>query len=111
MTDEFWTDEQIYKAARDEWTGVLLQLWEAYGKQPDPKQFKVYVKQLSGVPLGVLEDVIATLLREHKFNSVPTLGEIWDVIKKSTGNSDTVQVQTSPWLFRFVGENEPFEVV
>ena len=111
MTDEFWTDEQIYKAARDEWTGVLLQLWSAYGKQPDPKQFKVYVKQLSGVPLAVLEDVIATLLREHKFNSVPTLGEIWDVIKKSTGNSDTVQVQTAPWLFRFVGENEPLEVV
>ena len=100
----FWSDEKIYQAAKAEWTGVLLQLWEAYGKQPDPKQLKVYVKQLGSVPMQTLEETVAILLREHKFNSVPTLAEIWAVIRKLNGDQDTVTVQTRPWLYTFTEE-------
>lgn len=98
---EFWTDQQIYNAALKEWTGVLLQLWEAYNKTPDPKQLKVYIKQLSDVPLGVLEDIVADLLRNHKYNSVPTLGEIWEAINTRHGSLEQINAKESDWLYQF----------
>lgn len=111
MTNEFWSDEKIYQAAKAEWVGVLLQLWEAYGKQPDPKQLQVYIKQLGDVPMAILEDAVALLLKEHKFNSVPTLAEIWDAIKRNNGGSDDLQVQTKPWVWRLMGEGNMPEVL
>jgi hypothetical protein len=41
------------------------------------------------------------LLREHKFNSVPTIAEIWAVVKQLNGDQDTVTAQTKPWCFKF----------
>jgi hypothetical protein len=101
MADEFWSDDKIYQAAKAEWMSILLQLWEAYGKQPDPKQLKVYVKQLGDLPMQTLEKTVAVLLREHKFNSVPTIAEIWAVVKQLNGDQDTVTAQTKPWCFKF----------
>ncbi len=106
------SDQAIYNEARKEWTAVLLQLWEAYNKTPDPKQLKVYIKQLSDVPLAVLEDTVATLLREHKFNSVPTLGEVWEVINTRHGDLEQAKAKQTDWLYNFtdgVGYSEYLE--
>lgn len=110
--DKAKSDQAIYNEARKEWTAVLLQLWEAYNKAPDPKQLKVYIRQLSDVPLAVLEDTVATLLREHKFNSVPTLGEVWEVIKTKHGDQSQISARQTDWLFDFtdgVGYQEYLE--
>lgn len=110
MTD-FWTDEQIYKAARQEWVGVLLQLWEAYGKQPDPKQLKVYVKQLGDIPLGTLETAIGEILRSHTYNSVPTIGEIWEVIYGTEKNPTYPDAYSKAYAYRLMGDGVLSEVV
>ena len=111
MTDKPWTDKQIYKAARDEWVGVLLQLWEAYNKQPNPKQLRTYINQLSSIPMGALEKAVSLLLREHKYNSVPTIAEIWDVLKRLNGGSDKIIVNTKPWVWRLMGEDVMPEIL
>ena len=75
------SDKEIYMLATAEWTAQLTQLWEAVGKPIDRKQLAVYVKQLGRVPLGLLEQAISEILQNHTYNTVPTLGEIWRVIK------------------------------
>ena len=75
------TSQEIYRAAKAEWISVLSQLWEAFGKSIDPKQFKVYFKQLGNIPLGVLEGAIAHLLKGHRYNSVPTIAEVYEAVK------------------------------
>jgi hypothetical protein len=105
------TDQQIYKAARDEWVGVLLQLWEAYGKQPDPKQLKVYVKQLGDIPLGTLETAIGEILRSHTYNSVPTIGEIWEVIYGTEKNPKYPDAYSKAYAYRLMGDGVLSEVV
>ena len=70
-----------YKGLRDEWMGVLLQLWNAYGKQPNPAQVKTYVAQLGHIQLGMLEAAVAHLLANHRYNSVPTIAEVFEAIE------------------------------
>ena len=77
--------------ALDEWTGVLKQLWYAIGKPVDSKQLAVYVKQLGDIPLGVLEDVVARIMREHTWHTVPTIGDIWAVVRKYYGDADRLR--------------------
>ena len=82
---------QIYQEALDEWTGVLKQLWYAIGKPVDSKQLAVYVKQLGDIPLGVLEDVVARIMREHTWHTVPTIGDIWAVVRKYYGDAERLR--------------------
>jgi hypothetical protein len=70
------------KEANKEWDGVLIKLWTAFGKQLDLAQFKVYRDELGDVPLGVLEHVISVAIKRHKFNSVPTLSEVNEVLRE-----------------------------
>lgn len=88
------TDEQIYQAARAEWIGVLLQLWDAIGKTADKKQLAVYVTQLGDIPLGVLERVVSDILADHTFHTVPTIGELWAIIRNEYGDRDSLQFWT-----------------
>jgi hypothetical protein len=100
------TDGEIYKMAYMDWMNTLRQLWTATGKPVNEQQFEVYVKQLADIPFDVLEDVVATLLREHKYNNVPTLGEIWEVITLRHGELDDIKArQSKPWVWRLMGEN------
>lgn len=101
---EFWTDKQIEQAARAEWSGVLSQLWEAIGKPVNPSQLKVYVKQLGDLPLGALEIVVTELLRDHKYANVPTIGEIWQMIRKTFDTNDPEEIRrqlSREWLIDF----------
>jgi len=73
---------EIYKGLMSEWVGILLQLWEAFGKVVDPKHLKVYIAKLKDVPLGILEHIVEIAIRNHRYNSVPTLAEIRDVLNE-----------------------------
>jgi hypothetical protein len=88
------TDEQIYQDARAEWIGVLLQLWDAIGKTADKKQLAVYVKQLGDIPLGILERVVQSVLTDHTYHTVPTIGEIWAIVKNEYGDRESLRFWT-----------------
>jgi hypothetical protein len=79
------SDQEIYNLALQEWTGILTKLWTAFGKDPfanelTKAQLKVYKDALGDLPLGILESVVEETIRRHKYNSVPTLGEVQDVL-------------------------------
>lgn len=76
------TDDQIYEAALEEWTGILAQLWTGIGKPPDDQRLKIYCDQLKDVPLGLLELSINRVMRENTWNVVPPVGTIWQAIRK-----------------------------
>lgn len=80
-------DAKEYSHLKSDWTQVLLQLWQAYGKQPDPAQVKTYMAQLGHIQLGMLEAAVAYLLANHKYNSVPTIAEVLDAVEQ-TNRSD-----------------------
>lgn len=81
MNFEPKSDQEIRKMATQEWRTILAKLWGAFGKPINKDQFKVYADTLGDVPLGVLEHVVDEVIRRHKFNSVPTLGEITEVLE------------------------------
>jgi len=74
--------DNALKEANKDWEGILTKLWTAFGKQLDLAQFKVYRDELGDVPLGVLEHVISEAIKRHKFNSVPTLAEVHEVLRE-----------------------------
>lgn len=104
VKSEFWTDKEIENAALAEWTGILSQLWEAIGKPVNPNQLKVYVKQLGDLPLGALDVVITQLLKDHKYANVPTIGEIWQTVRKVFATDDPEEIRgqlSREWLVYF----------
>jgi hypothetical protein len=68
------------KEANKEWDGILMRLWTAFGKPLDPAQFKVYRETLRTVPLGVLEHVVEATIKRHKYNTVPPLATVSEVL-------------------------------
>ena len=70
------------KEANKEWSGILAQLWVAFGKAVDPAQFKVYRDTLREVPLGVLESVVEATIKRHKYNTVPPLAVVNEVLEE-----------------------------
>jgi hypothetical protein len=82
-----WSDEKIYQAAKAEWVGILTQLWTAIGQPIDKARLDVYIKQLSMMPMAILETVINKLMERHDYHTVPTIGEIWRMTWLIMGNS------------------------
>lgn len=76
--DDFMIDEEIHQSAAVEWLGILSKLWTSVGKTPTQDQLQVYQEMLGDVPLKLLEQTINRTLREHKYNTVPTIGNVWD---------------------------------
>lgn len=68
------------KEVNKEWDGILMRLWTAFGKSLDPAQFRVYRETLADVPLGVLEHVVEVTIKRHKYNTVPTLALVNEVL-------------------------------
>jgi hypothetical protein len=85
------TDQEIYDMAMAEWVGILSQLWEAIGKPVDGKQLAVYTRQLGDIPLGILERVVSDILADHTFHTVPTIGELWAIIRNEYGDAHELQ--------------------
>lgn len=90
-------DADIYQAALEEWLGVLGQLWTAFGKDIDPEQMTIYQRNLVGVPMGLLEQAIRKTIRNHRFNNVPTVGEVWQSIQAVLGNPRDVDDAIQRW--------------
>ena len=82
------SEEKAYNLAYSEWVGVITQLWTAIGQPVDVPRLNVYIKNLRAVPMGILEESIKQLMIENTYNSVPSLGSIWDVIKRLFGRPD-----------------------
>lgn len=70
--------DQAIQQAAEAWLEELSKLWTAVGKTPTLEQLKVYQDMLGDVPLGLLERSVKRALQAHKFNSVPTIGNVWD---------------------------------
>lgn len=75
-------DEQVYRAGMEEWVGVVASMWELIGKPVDEKRLNLYCKQLSIVPLGLLEKGIDYAVRNNTYNNIPPIGTIWEGIRK-----------------------------
>ena len=103
------TDKEIRDMAMGEWVAVLAQLWEAVGKTVDNKQLAVYVKQLGDIPLGILEKVVSEMIRSNTWNSVPSIGAIWQeihlVIDVFRGDDDQHNID------RWIAARKPKEYV
>jgi len=98
---------EIYKGLMSEWVGILLQLWEAFGKVVDPKQLKVYIAKLKDVPLGILEHIVEIAIRNHHYNSVPTLAEVVDVLNEyHPYYQNEVYLSSGSRPFRDIAEKE-----
>lgn len=91
------TDQEIYQAAMEEWLSVLTQLWTAYDKPLDPERLTLYQKMLGEVPLGLLEKAVKRVIREHKYNSVPAVGDVWSAIRKELGNPYDIDQAIQAW--------------
>lgn len=92
--EETKTDTELHNAAMKEWAGVLAQLWDAYDKPLDANRLKLYKRQFSIIPLGLLERAVDRAIREHsKYNSVPTVGNVWGAVEKEL-KKDGIFVET-----------------
>lgn len=80
MADINTETEQARNLMLGDWYAVLAQLWNAFGKPLDPDQFDIYASKLKDIPLGVLEQVVDETISRHRFNSVPVLAEVLDVL-------------------------------
>lgn len=106
------SDQEIYQAAMEEWLGVLTQLWTAYDKPLDPDRLALYQNMLGDVPMGLLEKAIKRVIREHKYNSVPAVGDVWSAIRKELGNPHDIDRALQEWsenlspIIRFEKGNE-----
>lgn len=88
------SDKEIYAMALNDWVACLSQLWDAVGKTADKKQLAVYVKQLGDIPLGILERVVQSVLTDHTYHTVPTIGEIWAIVKNEYGDRESLRFWT-----------------
>jgi len=92
------TDEEIRELAAMDWLGVMAKLWSVFGKPLDPDALTIYQEMLDGVPLGLLEKAIRRVVREHKYNSVPTVAEVWTAVRKELGNPEDVDQAIESWV-------------
>lgn len=80
------SDGELEQVLREEWVEVLCRLWVAFDKPLDADRLKIYRDALSVLPFGLLEAGVNRAVREHRFNSVPTIAEVWDAVRKELGN-------------------------
>ena len=91
------TDAEIQQMAAEDWLGVMTKLWSAFGKPLDPDALTIYQEMLGGVPLGLLALAIQRVVREHKYNSVPIVHEVWAAVRKELGNPEDVDQAIENW--------------
>jgi len=87
--------------ASAEWLGVLSSMWDAIGKPLDEKRLAQYARMLKSVPLGLLDEAVNLAVRNNgQYQSVPTIGAIWDAIRKILGNPLDVDIALERWIDR-----------
>lgn len=91
------TDEELYQSALEEWLGVLSRLWIAFDKPLDPERLTIYREALDVLPLGLLDLAVKRVIREHKFNSVPTIADVWSAVRKELHNPPDLERAIHAW--------------
>jgi hypothetical protein len=99
-TIDTMNDDEIYQLALEEWMDVLSRLWKAYSKKVDEEQLEIYFNMLRGVPMGLLEKAIERVVREHTYNTVPTVAEVWQAVRKELDNPYDVDQAIRDWCDR-----------
>ncbi len=74
------SENDIRKAAKLEWLKTLSELWIFFGKQIDEERLRVYARDLSYVPLGLLEQAVRRAVREQQYHTTPTLRAVEDAL-------------------------------
>ncbi len=79
--------EHAQEQAQDEifleWTATIEKFWHAIGKPVDQSRLEVYVEELRFIPLGLLDKAVSRTLRTGgSYQTVPTLGAIWESIRE-----------------------------
>lgn len=93
------TDAEIDQLAYVEWLEVLAGLWEAVGKPIDEKRLRKYTKELSRIPLGLLERAVSRTIRDgSEYQVVPTIGSIWKALRKELANPSDIDVVIERWI-------------
>ena len=94
--DQAWvskSEAELEQALADEWNGVLMSLWDAIGKEVDFRRLALYARQLGMVPLGLLEQAVSLAIRDNgSYATVPTVGAIWQALRKVLGNPLDLEV-------------------
>lgn len=98
------SDEDIHQDALHEWLEVLAQLWTAFGKPVDASQMIVYQRSLGSLPLGLLDRAVQRVIREHDFNNVPTVAEVWKAVRKELGNPVDLDRAIEVWCDQLWGK-------
>jgi len=80
------SDEDIWQMANEEWLGVLSRLWVAFDKPLEPERLTIYRNLLCNVPMGLLELAVHRTIREHKYNSVPSVADVWAAVRRELHN-------------------------
>jgi len=84
----------------EEWLSVLSRLWTAYDKPIDANRLTLYRDMLARIPLGLLERAIDRAVQEHMYNSVPTVAEVWQAVRKELGNPYDIEQGIQEWCDR-----------
>ena len=74
-------DQDNAEAYRVEFVETIASLWDFIGKPVDERRLQQYMKQLEILPIGLLEKGIAYAVRNNTFNTVPTIGAIWEGVR------------------------------
>ena len=81
----------------DEWNGILAQLWTSIGKEVDCARLLIYGKALGAVPMGLLEKVVARVMRENTYMMVPPVGTIWAAVRKELWDPFDLDAAIERW--------------
>jgi len=109
LVEDLALDESIQKAAYQEWVGILVRMWDAVDKDVDDRRLALYAEEFTNIPLGLLEKAVGRAIRANgKYLSVPSVGAIWDAIRKETGEHSNMDVLETVQLWKEQA-NDQFE--
>ena len=91
------SDKEIYDLALADWYGVLASMWTLIGKPVDPERLRIYGRNLSAIPLGLLELAINRVFRENVYQTVPVPGIIWEAVRKELGSPYDLDAALERW--------------
>ena len=83
------------KEMMTEWVSEIARLWDAVGKPLDETRLNIYKRELSDIPLGLLERAVSRVIRENTYSNVPPVGAIWKAVRVELGighKDDTTDV-------------------
>ena len=82
----------------EEWTAIVMRLFDAAGKEPTPGQMKAYYAALAHIPIGLLEPAVTKALQEHRFASAATPAQVIDAVYRALGKPRNLQAAIDNWV-------------